>query len=119
MPITPVPMIYDSHRGENEITADVVWADWHSLHNTMFSNIHNKIRERRKMYRLDWVPDDAMVAKRWRDYVIDPLPRNDVDFKADRLTMRPISIRVPTEQLDIDTVEVLNQNNGFQGVSPN
>ena len=102
------------------ITKDLVWAEWHSLHNTQFSSVHNKIRNRRKMYKLDWVPDDvdSRMAKRWRDYLIDPLPRNDVDFKADRLTMRPVQIRIPTEQLTIDTVDVLNNNNGFQGLNP-
>lgn len=72
------------------------------------------------MYSLDWVPDDDNTGgnKRWKDYVIDPLPRSDIDFKADRLTMRPLMIRIPYEQLDIDTVDVLNQNNGFQGLSP-
>lgn len=100
------------------ITKDSVYADWHSLHNSEFSAIHNKIRERRKMYRLDWTPDDAdsRTQKRWRDYLIDPLPRNDVDFKADRLTMRPIQIKIPTEQLTVDTVDILNTQGGFQGV---
>jgi hypothetical protein len=113
-------MIYDSFRGEDEITPDVVWADWHSLYNQWFSDIHNKIRERRSVYRLDWTPVDvdSSTAKRWRDYVIDPLPRNDIDFKADRLTMRPIQIRIPTQQLDIDTIDVLNSQGGFNGVQP-
>lgn len=113
-------MIYDSFRGEDEITPDIVWADWHSLYNQWFSDIHNKIRERRTMYRLDWSPVDvdSRTQKRWRDYVIDPLPRNNIDFKADRLTMRPLQIRVPTNQLDVDTIDILNSNNGFSGIQP-
>ncbi len=103
------------------ITTDTVWSDWLNLNNQRFSAIQNKIRERRKMYKLEWTPEDmdARSAKRWRDYLVDPLPRNDIDFKADRLTMRPLQIRIPTEQLTIDTVDLLNNNDAFQGVGPN
>src|SRR5215831_13583642 len=100
------------------ITRDLVWADWLNLHNSEFSDIQYKIRERRKMYKLEWTPDeDTRMQKRWQDYIVDPLPRNDVDFKADRLTMRPVQVRIPTEQLTIDTVDMLNNNNGFQGLN--
>lgn len=114
-------MIYESFNGESEITSDSIWSDWITLNNAPFSAIHEKIRKRRKMYKLEWEPvdSDPSTSKRWRDYVIDPLPRNDIDFKADRLTGRPLMIRIPTEQLDIDTVDVLNQNDGFKGLSPN
>jgi hypothetical protein len=96
----------------------LVWSEWHSLHNTEFGAIHEKIRQRRNMYKLDWTPDDpdSRMQKRWRDYLIDPLPRNDVDFKADRLTMRPVQIKIPTEQLTIDTIDILNNQGGFQGL---
>lgn len=103
------------------LTNSTVYADFITLRSLYFGRIYAKIRERRTMYGLDWVPDDDYTGgnKRWKDYVIDPLPRSNIDFKADRLTMRPLMIRIPTEQLDIDTVDVLNQNNGFQGMDPN
>src|SRR6266576_976835 len=103
------------------ITEDTVWQDWLNLNKQRVSAIQNKMRERRKMYKLEWTPEerDARSAKRWRDYLVDPLPRNDIDFKADRLTMRPLQIRIPTEQLTIDTVDLLNNNDAFQGVGPN
>lgn len=102
------------------LTNSTVYADFITLRTLHFGNIQAKIRERRTMYSLDWVPDDDYTGgnKRWKDYVIDPLPRSDIDFKADRLTMRPLMIRIPSEQLDVDTVDVLNQNNGFQGMGP-
>lgn len=102
------------------LTNSTVYADFITLRTLYFGNIQAKIRERREMYALDWVPDDDYTStnKRWKDYVIDPLPRSDIDFKADRLTMRPLMIRIPNEQLDIDTVDVLNQNNGFGGMGP-
>src|SRR4051794_24835922 len=101
------------------ITHDVVWADWLNLHTSQFTDIQWKIRERRKMYKLEWTPDntDSRTQKRWQDYIVDPLPRNDVDFKADRLTMRPVQVRIPTEQLTIDTVDMLNNSNGFDGLN--
>lgn len=103
------------------LSNSTVYADFITLRTLYFGNIQAKIRERRKMYDLDWLPDDDYTGgqKRWKDYVIDPLPRSDIDFKADRLTMRPLMIRIPSEQLDVDTVDILNQNNGFQGMSPN
>jgi hypothetical protein len=103
------------------ITSSGVWADWLNLSNQRFSDIQNKIRQRRKMYKLDWIPGDmdARSAKRWQDYLIDPLPRNDIDFKSDRLTMRPLQIRIPTDQLTIDTVDLLNNNDAFQGLNAN
>lgn len=113
-------MIFDNgFDGQKEIDSGTIWSDWMRLSN-LFSPIQEKIRERRRMYKLWWTPADVtdVTAKRWRDYVIDPLPRNDIDFKADRLTARPLMIRVPTEQLDIDTVDILNNQNAFQGISP-
>jgi len=106
----------DATIDNNPIELSDVWGDWVQLQSLRFTGIWEKIRERRRMYKLDWEPEDQTARKRWQDYLIDPLPRNDVDFKADRLTMKPLSIRIPTEQLTIDTVDVLNMNNGFDGL---
>jgi hypothetical protein len=111
----------DGTINQEAIQLSDVWGDWTQLQSLRFGGIWAKIRERRKMYKLDWTPDsnDMQTQKRWQDYLIDPLPRNDIDFKADRLTMRPLSIRIPTEQLTVDTVDILNMNNGFDGLNSN
>lgn len=108
----------DSFDG-GQLAGEDIWQEWLSLQ-MQFSGIHDKIRERRRMYKLDWTPADIVdvTARRWRDYVIDPLPRNDVDFKADRLTMRPLLIRVPVEQFDVDPISTMNDEGAFQGIGP-
>src|SRR6266550_7773722 len=104
---------YTTPKGED------IWQEWLKLQ-MIFSPIHEKIRERRKMYKLEWTPSDTLdvTVSRWKDYVIDPLPRNNIDFKADRLTMRPLLIRVPTEQFDIDPIQSMNDQGAFQGIGP-
>jgi hypothetical protein len=114
-----MPAYDGSFDGANTLTGETIWQDWLSLQN-VFSRVQDKIRERRRMYRLDWTPADTndVTSRRWKDYVIDPLPRNTIDFKADRLTMRPLLIRVPTEQFDVDAVSFMNDQGAFQGLGP-